>query len=113
MDGLLFDPTDYTDQRIRAVMEGKTCRNPMRDQTNFPIETYKPKSTFHFMTREELLQREQEIREASIDAYHQQCRESRERLKRGKRDKRAESCEWQRINSGCLELDMSLCSHEI
>lgn len=26
MDGLLFDPTEYTDQAIRAVMEGKTCR---------------------------------------------------------------------------------------
>lgn len=26
MDGLLFDPNDYTDERIRAVMEGKTCR---------------------------------------------------------------------------------------
>lgn len=23
MDGLLFDPNDYTDERIRAVMEGK------------------------------------------------------------------------------------------
>ena len=26
MTGLLFDPTEYTDERIRAVMEGKTCR---------------------------------------------------------------------------------------
>ncbi len=26
MDGLLFDTMEYTDQRIRAVMEGKTCR---------------------------------------------------------------------------------------
>lgn len=26
MDGLLFDPNDYVDERIRAVMEGKTCR---------------------------------------------------------------------------------------
>ena len=26
MDGLLFDPVEYTDTEIRAVMEGKTCR---------------------------------------------------------------------------------------
>lgn len=34
MTGLLFDPTEYTDERIRAVMEGKTCRtcgNRLRD----------------------------------------------------------------------------------
>jgi len=57
------------------------------------------------MTKEELLKREEEIRQASIDIYHEQCRESRERLRRGKKDKRFESCEWQRINSGLLELD--------
>ena len=59
------------------------------------------------MTREEQLQREQEIREASLAAYHEQCRESRERLKRGRLDKNNPSCEWQRINSGCLELDIN------
>lgn len=26
MDGLLFDPIEYTDPGIRAVMDGKTCR---------------------------------------------------------------------------------------
>ena len=26
MENLLFDITEYTDERIRAVMEGKTCR---------------------------------------------------------------------------------------
>ena len=26
MDGLLFDPTEYTDPGIRAIMEGFTCR---------------------------------------------------------------------------------------
>lgn len=57
------------------------------------------------MTKEEMLKREWEIRQASLDAYKEQCRESRERLRRGKKDKRFESCEWQRINSGVLELD--------
>ena len=26
MENLLFDPTEYTDDRVRAIMEGKTCR---------------------------------------------------------------------------------------
>jgi hypothetical protein len=26
MDGLLFDPIEYTDPGIRATMDGKTCR---------------------------------------------------------------------------------------
>lgn len=26
MDGLLFDPIEYTDPGIRAAMDGKTCR---------------------------------------------------------------------------------------
>ena len=26
MDGLLFDPTEYTDERVRAIMQDKTCR---------------------------------------------------------------------------------------
>ncbi len=80
----------------------------MKNPPNIPEETIsetKPKEPFHFMTKEELLQREEQIREASLDAYHEQCRQSRERLKRGKKDKRFESCEWQRINSGLLELD--------
>ena len=80
----------------------------MKNPLNCPEETIsetKPKEPFHFMTKEELLQREEQIRQASLDAYHVQCREGRERLRRGKRDKRAESLEWQRINSGILELD--------
>ncbi len=27
MDGLLFPLEDYTDERIRSIMEGNTCRN--------------------------------------------------------------------------------------
>lgn len=26
MDGLLFDPTEYTDESVRRIMEGHTCR---------------------------------------------------------------------------------------
>ena len=34
MDGLLFDLVEYTDERIRTIMEGKTCRmwQPYRDR---------------------------------------------------------------------------------
>ena len=35
MDGLLFDPTEYTDERIRIIMQGNTCRkyaNRLRHQ---------------------------------------------------------------------------------
>lgn len=33
MDGFLFDPTEYTDERIRAVMDGHTCRQCGHRQT--------------------------------------------------------------------------------
>ena len=26
MDGFLFNPSDFTDERLRSVMEGNTCR---------------------------------------------------------------------------------------
>lgn len=60
------------------------------------------KEPYHFMTKEELLEKEERIRQASLDIYHQQCRESRERRRKTKGYK---DNEWQRINSGLLELD--------
>ena len=27
MDGLLFNPADYTDERVRSIMQGRTCRH--------------------------------------------------------------------------------------
>ena len=52
-------------------------------------------------TMDDVLKREEEIREASLAAYHEKARQSRERMK-GKDYKR--SNEWKRINSGVLEL---------
>lgn len=62
----------------------------------------KPEEPFHFMTKEELLEKEERIRQASIDAYKQQCKESQDRRKKSKYNKDAE---WQRINSGAMTLD--------
>ena len=77
----------------------------MKNNPNCPDETNdktKPEEPFHFMTKEELLENEERIRQASIEAYKQQCKESRERRNDPKHKKNAE---WQRINSGTLELD--------
>lgn len=77
----------------------------MRNQQNCPDGTNsetKPKEPFHFITKEELLEYEEKIRQASIDAYKEQCRQSRERRKSSKYHK---DNEWKRINSGVLELD--------
>ena len=34
MDGFLFEPTEYTDERIRAVMDGHACRQCGHRQTS-------------------------------------------------------------------------------
>lgn len=51
---------------------------------------------------DDVLKREEEIREASLAAYHEKARQSRERMK-SEAYKRGN--EWKRINSGVLELD--------
>ena len=59
-------------------------------------------------TMDDVLKREEEIREASLACYHEKARQSRDRLRRVKHanlNKENQDCEWQRINSGCLELD--------
>lgn len=55
---------------------------------------------------DDVLKREEEIREASIAAYHEESRQCRERMK-GKYYK-ATSNEWKRINSGLYELDITI-----
>lgn len=77
----------------------------MRSRPTYPNETsdeMKPREPFHFMTKEELLEREEQIRQASLDTYKEECRQAR--LKR-KSSKYYKTNEWQRINSGVLELD--------
>lgn len=65
------------------------------------MEPYRPTYTM-----DDVLRREEEIREASLAAYHEKARQSRERMK-GKYYK-AKSNEWKRINSGCYELDITI-----
>ena len=60
---------------------------------------------FHFRTKEEMLKREEEIREASLAAYHEKARQSRDRLRKAKCHN---DNEWNRINSGCYELDITI-----
>ena len=55
-------------------------------------------------TMDDVLKREEEIREASLAAYHEKARQSRERLRSVKKD----DSEWKRINSGCYELDITI-----
>lgn len=75
----------------------------MRNQPNCPDKTQTvTKEPYHFMTKEELLEKEERIRQASIAAYKEQCRESREKLKSSKTKN---DNEWKRINSGIIELD--------
>lgn len=77
----------------------------MMNNPNCPEETQtvtKPKQPYHFMTKEELLEKEERIRQASIEAYKEQCMENREKLKDAKSKN---SNEWKRINSGILDLD--------
>ena len=57
-------------------------------------------------TMDDVLKREEEIRKASLAAYHEEARQSRERMK-GKYYK-ATSNEWKRINSGLYELDITI-----
>lgn len=57
-------------------------------------------------TMEDVLKREEEIREASLAAYSEKARQSRERMK-GKNYKTG-SNEWKRINSGLPELDLPI-----
>ena len=55
-------------------------------------------------TMDDVLKREEEIREASLAAYHEKAQQSRNRLRKvGYKDN-----EWKRINSGCYELDIQL-----
>lgn len=53
-------------------------------------------------TMDDVLKREEEIREASLAAYHEKARQSRERLRK------KDDSEWKRINSGCYELDITI-----
>ena len=53
---------------------------------------------------DDVLKREEEIREASLAAYHEKARQSRDRLWSVKKD----DSEWKRINSGCYELDITI-----
>lgn len=66
------------------------------------MEPYRPTYTM-----DDVLRREEEIREASLAAYHEKARQSRDRLRRVKHAK-FQDCEWQRINSGCYELDITI-----
>lgn len=58
-------------------------------------------------TMDEVLKREEEIREASLAAYHEKARQSRDRLRKVRTWKKKDS-EWERINSGCYELDITI-----
>lgn len=58
---------------------------------------------------DDLLKREEEIRQASLDIYKQKAQQSRERLnKLSKSKSKYEDNEWKRINSGLLELDLPI-----
>lgn len=60
-------------------------------------------------TMDDLLNREEEIRQASLDIYKQKAQQSRERLsKLSKSKSKYADNEWKRINSGCLELDLPI-----
>lgn len=58
-------------------------------------------------TMDDVLKREEEIRQASIAAYHEKARQSRERLSKVSTRTKKDS-EWERINSGCYELDITI-----
>lgn len=60
-------------------------------------------------TMEDVLKREEEIRQASLDIYKQKAQQSRERLSQIRKSKsKYQDNEWKRINSGCLELDLPI-----
>jgi len=58
-------------------------------------------------TMDDVLKREEEIREASLAAYHEKARQSRDRLRKVRTWTKKDS-EWERINSGCYELDITI-----
>lgn len=60
-------------------------------------------------TMEDVLKREEEIRQASLDIYKQKAQQSRERLNKIRKSKsKIEDNEWKRINSGLLEFDLPI-----
>ena len=76
------------------------CPDEDRRPTGKAFEPFRPSCTM-----DDVLKREEEIREASLAAYKEKARQSRKRLRtfEGK-----ESNEWKRINSGCYELDITI-----
>ena len=69
----------------------------MMTKPNCPDETIsETEEPYHFMTTEELLEKEERIRQASLEAYKQKCKESREKMKNSK--SKIDN-EWKRLNS--------------